>query len=46
MSEKILTNMYGATRIDDESTDGYYVIQWTSEPYILQKDKWKVIHHQ
>ena len=39
MSEKILTTMYGATRTDDESTDGYYVLQWISEPCTLQEDK-------
>ena len=39
MSEKLLTTMYGNIRIDDESTDGYYVLQWTSEPYTLQEDK-------
>ena len=39
MSEKILSTMYGAVRTDDESTDGYYILQWTSEPYTLQEDK-------
>ena len=36
MSEKILTTMYGVMRTDDENTDGYYVLQWTSEPYTLR----------
>ena len=31
--------MYGAIWRDDESTDGYYVLQWKSEPYTLQEDK-------
>ena len=31
--------MYGTIRKDDERTVGYYVLQWTSEPYILQEDK-------
>ena len=31
--------MYGSIRTDDESADGYYVPQWTSEPYTLQEDK-------
>ena len=31
--------MHGAMRIDAVSTDGYYVLQWTSEPYTLQKYK-------
>ena len=39
MSEKILTTMYGAMKTDDESTNEYYVLQWTSEPYTLQEDK-------
>ena len=39
MSEKILSTMYGAIRTDDENTDGYYNLQWTSEPYTLQEDK-------
>ena len=34
-------------RTDDESTDGYYIVQRTSEPYTLQEDKdIKDIHHQ
>ena len=39
MSEKILTTMYGSMRTDDEGTNGYYVLQWTSEPCTLQEDK-------
>ena len=39
MSEKILTNMYRDIRKDDESTDEYYIIQWTREPCTLQEDK-------
>ena len=31
--------MYGAMRAYDESTTGYYGVQWKSEPYILQEDK-------
>ena len=31
--------MYGSMRTDDESTDEYYVLQWTSESYTLQEDK-------
>ena len=30
--------MYGAMRIDDKSTDTYFVVQWTREPYTLQED--------
>ena len=33
--------------IDVESMNGYYVVQWESEPYTLQEDKdIKDIHHQ
>ena len=39
MSEKILTAIYAVIKTDDESADGYYVLQWVSEPYMLQKDK-------
>ena len=39
MSEKILSTVYGAIRTDDESANGYYVLQWTTEPYTLQEDK-------
>ena len=27
MSEKVLTTMYRAMRTNDESTDGYYILQ-------------------
>ena len=30
--------MYGSKRTADENTEGYYIFQWTSEPYILQED--------
>ena len=39
ISEKKLTTMYCAMRTDDEITDGYYIIQWTSIIYTLQEDK-------
>ena len=39
MSEKIINTMYGGMRTYDESTDGYYVLQWTRESYTLQEDK-------
>ena len=38
MNEKILSTMYGAIRTNDESADGYYVLQWTTESYILHED--------
>ena len=39
MSEKILSTVYGGIRTNNESADGYYVLQWTTEPYTLQEDK-------
>ena len=39
ISEKILITMYESMRTDDESTDGYYILQWRSESYTLQEDK-------
>ena len=39
ISKKTLTNMFGAMRIDDESNEGYYVLQLINEPYTLQEDK-------
>ena len=38
MSEKILSTMYGTTRIDNKSADAYYIVQWTNESYILPKN--------
>ena len=47
MSEKILITMYGAIKTDDQSTDGYYVLQWTSERMHYKKTKiWRVIYQQ
>ena len=31
--------MYGMMRTDNTNTDRYYVVQQTSEPYTVQKDK-------
>ena len=39
MSENILSTMYGEIRTDDESADGHYVLQWTSELHTLQEEK-------
>ena len=39
ISEKLLNTMSDAMKTDEESTNIYYVVQWTSEPYILQEDK-------
>ena len=37
MGQKILFTMYGTMILDDESADIYYDVQWTNEPYTLQK---------
>ena len=39
MNEKLQTTIYRSMRIDDEIIDGYYILQWISEPYTLQEDK-------
>ena len=39
MSENIISTMYGSIRTDDESADGHYVLQWTSELHTLQEEK-------
>ena len=39
MSDNIISNMYGVMRIDDEQTVGYYIVQWISEPYTQQENK-------
>ena len=36
MNEKLQTTIYRSMRIDDEIIDGYYILQWISEPYTLQ----------
>lgn len=35
MNKKIFSTMHGATRINNQSTDEYYVVRWTSEPDML-----------
>ena len=39
MSEHFLITMYGTMRTVDESTDEYYGVKWTHDPYTLQEDK-------
>ena len=31
--------MYRATRKNNKDTNGYYIVQWRSEPYIFKDDK-------
>ena len=39
MSETLVPGNVGAFLTEDEDTDSYYIITWTSFPYILQEDK-------
>ena len=39
MSEQVQVGNKGAFSCDDSTTDGYYIVEWTSEPYTLQEDK-------
>ena len=38
MNERILIGTFGAMRTDDEATQGYYLVKWITEPYIIQED--------
>jgi hypothetical protein len=38
MAEQIECNNYGAVMTEDEATHGYYLVEWTSEPYALQEE--------
>jgi hypothetical protein len=38
MSEKVQHGNYGAFSTEDPHADGYYIVQWTSDPYTLQED--------
>ena len=37
-SEKVEIGNHGAFATNDPDADGYYVVQWTSDPYTLQDD--------
>jgi hypothetical protein len=37
-SEKVEMGNYGAFSTDDPEADGYYIVQWTGDPYTLQDD--------
>ena len=37
MAENIEVGSIGAFRTEDENADGYYLVQFTSEPYTLQE---------
>ena len=39
MSEKLAPGNVGAFLTEDEDTDGYYIVTWTSFPYTLQEDE-------
>ncbi len=36
VAESICEGSFGAFLTDDKESDGYYVVQWTSDPYTLQ----------
>ena len=36
MNECILAGTFGVMRTNDEATQGYYLVDWLSEPYIVQ----------
>ena len=38
MNERILEGTFGAIRTDEEVTQGYYLVKWITEPYIVQED--------
>ena len=38
MNERILIRTFGAMRTDDETTQGYYLVKWITEPYAVQED--------
>ena len=38
MNKRILIGTFGATRTDDEAMEGYYLVKWITEPYIVQQD--------
>ena len=39
MSETLIPGNVGAFLTEDEDTDGYYIVTWTSFPYTLQEDE-------
>ena len=38
MNERILIGTFGAMRTNDEATQGCYLVEWLSEPYIMQEN--------
>ena len=36
MNERILIGTFGSMKSNDETTQGYYLVKWITEPYILQ----------
>ena len=39
MSETLVPGNIGAFLTEDENTDGYYIVTWTSSVYTLQEDQ-------
>ena len=38
MNERILIGTFDAMKTDDETTQGYYLVKWITEPYTVQED--------
>ena len=38
MNERILIGTFGVMRTNDEATQGYYLVKWITEPYIVQEN--------
>ena len=38
MNERILIGTFDAMKTDDETTQGYYLVKWITEPCTVQED--------
>ena len=38
INERILIGTFGAMRTNDKATQGYYLVKWITEQYIVQED--------
>ena len=38
MNERVLIGTFGAMRMDDEATQGCYLVKLITEPYTIQED--------
>ena len=39
ITKTIKEQNYGSVMIEDENTNGYYLVMWASKPYAYQEDK-------